>query len=159
MNETKNVTHGDNITVHYRGTLDDGSEFDNSHKRGEAMAFKVGEGEVIPGIDKGVIGMEIGDVKSISISPDDAFGPRHEDSVRMVPKQFFGPDFVVEIDSTVQGDGPDGPILAKVISEQNDTITLDFNHPLAGKELNFEVELLEIDDSPQMSEDTGGVSA
>jgi len=138
------VNNGNTISVHYRGTLSDGSEFDNSQKRGEAMSFEVGKGEVIPGIDEGVIGMEIGEVKTISISPESAFGPRHEDSVRLVPKQFFGPDFVVEVDSTVQGDGPDGPILARVISEQDDTITLDFNHPLAGKELNFEVELLNI---------------
>ena len=82
MSKTKN---GDTIKIHYKGKLEDGNIFDNSKER-QPLEFKVGNGDVIPGIEKGVIGMETGDTKTIEISPDEAYGPRRKDLVIDVPK-------------------------------------------------------------------------
>ena len=100
---------------------------------------------MIPGFDKGMVGMQIGEVKSLQVSSEDAYGPRVDEAIQDVPKTAFPPDFEFVIDGTVQGTGPDGrPVLAKILKEQDESVTLDFNHPLAGQQLNFEVELVEI---------------
>ena len=140
------VTNGNKVSVHYRGTLDDGTQFDNSRERGEPLTFEVGAGQMIAGFDKGVVGMKIGETKNLQLSPDDAYGPHQQEAIQNVPKNAFPQDFEFVKDTTVQGAGPDGkPVIAKILSEQVETVTLDFNHPLAGKELNFEVELVSID--------------
>jgi peptidylprolyl isomerase len=139
------VTSGNIISVHYRGTLADGTEFDSSHNRGETLNFTVGSGQMISGFDAGVVGMQVGDTKSIQISADQGYGERVEEAIQEVPKTAFPQDFEFIIDGTVQGAGPDGrPVMAKILKENSETITLDFNHPLAGQALNFEIELVDI---------------
>ena len=139
------VTNGNTISVHYRGTLEDGTEFDSSHNRGETLNFTVGSGQMISGFDTGVVGMSVGEVKNITLTADEGYGNRVNEAVQDVPKSSFPDDFEFVVDATVQGSGPDGrPIMAKILKENAETITLDFNHPLAGQALNFEIELVEI---------------
>ena len=80
------VTTGQNVNVHYKGTLSDGTEFDNSRIRGQLLSFEVGSGRMIPGFNDAVVGMSVGEVKSVTIPPDNAYGPRNEQAVQPVPK-------------------------------------------------------------------------
>ena len=147
MSTTKN---GDTISVHYKGTLDDGTEFDSSHNRGETLTFQVGVGQMIPGFDAGVVGMSVGETKNITIEAENAYGERVENAVQEIPKESFPENFQFIIGQQVQGSGPNGEnVAAVIISEGDATATLDFNHPLAGKNLNFEVELVEIVDASE----------
>jgi len=141
------VENGNIVSVHYRGTLTDGTEFDNSHNRGEPLSFTVGAGQMISGFEAGVIGMQLGETKNIEVSADDGYGKRVDEAIQDIPKTAFPPDFEFVIDGTVQGSGPDGrPVMAKILKENTESVTLDFNHPLAGQALNFEIELVEINE-------------
>ena len=139
------VKNGNNVSVHYRGTFNDGTEFDNSRIRGQILKFEIGSGRMITGFNDAVVGMSVGETRSIKLRPEDAYGPRQEDAVRTVPKSSFGEDFEVRIGEMIQGNGPRGPFMAKIEEELDEGIVLDFNHPLAGKEINFDIELLSID--------------
>ena len=139
------VTNGQHVNVHYKGTLSDGTEFDNSRVRGDALGFQLGSGKTIPGFNDAIIGMSVGETKTVVIGSADAYGPRNEEAVRTVPKSAFGEDFPFEQGSTVQGNGPMGPFLAKIIALHEDSVVLDMNHPLAGEDLTFEIELLSTD--------------
>ena len=136
------VATGDSVKVHYRGTLPDGTEFDNSHARGEPLEFTIGSGQMIVGFNDAIIGMEEGETKSFSLTPELAYGHRIEEAVQAVPRSAFGEDFQFEIGGMVQGNGPQGPFIAKIQELSDDTVTLDLNHPLAGENLNFEVEVV-----------------
>jgi FKBP-type peptidyl-prolyl cis-trans isomerase 2 len=139
------VVNGNTVSVHYCGTLVEGEEFDNSRKRGEGITFKVGAGQMISGFEEGVVGMSVGDTKRITIYPENAYGLRNEEAVQSVSKTSFPDDFDYTVGNAVQGTNPDGqPLIAKIISEQAEAVTLDFNHPLAGQTLVFEIELLSI---------------
>ena len=139
------IKNGDKVSIHYRGTLDDGTEFDNSYDRGETLTFEVGVGQMIKGFDSGVVGMTVGETKTIKITADEAYGQRQPEAVQSIPKTSFPENFQFIIGQQVQGTGPNGEnISAILISEEEETATLDFNHPLAGKDLNFSVELVEI---------------
>jgi FKBP-type peptidyl-prolyl cis-trans isomerase 2 len=141
------IQDGSKISVHYKGTLSSGEEFDNSYNRGESLTFTVGAGQMISGFDRGVVGMEVGESKSITINPEQAYGIRNEEAIQEVPKSQFPGDFNYGVGTSVQGVNPDGgQITAIIMSEQADTVTLDFNHPLASKTLNFEVEIMSIED-------------
>ena len=146
----KTVEVGNNVKVHYKGTLSDGTEFDNSRRRGhpgsvEPMAVEVGTSGLISGFSNALVGMTEGQTKTVTLSPDDAYGERVEEAVQSVPKKAFGPDFEFVVGTTIQGNGPSGPFLAKIQSLEEETVVLDMNHPLAGQELNFEIEILEIE--------------
>ena len=140
----KTVTVGNNVAVHYVGTFEDGTEFDNSHTRGTTLDFTVGAGRMIKGFDQAVVGMTEGQTKTVSLTPDNAYGERVQEAVQTVPA--FGPDFKFELGETIQGNGPQGPFLAKIeaIEEAEQQVVLDMNHPLAGKTLNFKIEMVEI---------------
>jgi peptidylprolyl isomerase len=139
------VKNGDSVKVHYIGTLNDGNEFDNSYKRGSTLDFKVGGGQMIKGFDDAMVEMEVGDKKSININPEEAYGPRREEAITSVSKDNFPPDFVAKEGEMVQGSTESGqPITALILEIKDDEIILDMNHPLAGEELNFQIELLEI---------------
>ena len=138
------VTTGHEVNVHYKGTLMDGTEFDNSRVRGHTLNFKVGSGQMIRGFENALVGMSVGETKTVTLTPDAAYGPRHPEAVQEVPKSAFGDDFEFHIGGTVQGNGPRGPFLAKILSVDGDTVSLDMNHPLAGETINFEIELLSL---------------
>lgn len=136
---------GDSVKIHYTGTLDDGTQFDSSAGR-EPLAFELGSGQVIPGFEKAVEGMAVGDNKSVNIPPEDAYGPHNEQMVQEVPRSALPDDLTPEVGMGLQAQGPDGQVANLVVtSVQDDSITVDGNHPLAGKALNFAIELVSID--------------
>ena len=135
---------GDKVRVHYSGFLEDGTVFDSSLDR-EPLEFTLGEGMVIKGFEDAVLGMSVGETKTISIPSDEAYGPYREDLVAVVEKNMVPPDIDPKVGLVLQLRTPDGSITDVVVTEVNeDTITLDANHPLAGKDLIFEIKLVEI---------------
>jgi len=134
---------GQSVKVHYKGTLDDGTEFDNSRSRSQTLDFQLGAGSLLPQFEKEVVGMNVGEVKAFRI--DEAYGPRNPEAIVKVPKAAFPEGFAFSVGDSVQGTTPTGqPLVAKINSIEDEEIELDHNHPLAGKDLNFEVELVEI---------------
>jgi peptidylprolyl isomerase len=139
------VKEGTTVKVHYKGTLEDGTEFDNSRERGSTLEFEVGSGQLIRGFDTAVTGMGTGEVRIVTISSADAYGEVRSDSFQEYPRSVFGEDIDLEVGGVVQGTGPKGePLMAKVSKLTEALVTLDHNHPLAGKDLTFEIELIEI---------------
>ena len=144
--KTMKVKVGETVSIHYVGTLDDGTEFDSSRTRDEVLSFEVGSGQLIPGFDDAVSGMKVGQVKKVKLSPEEAYGEVNPEAIQSVPNSAFPADFELQEGLLVQGHSPQGePVVAKVESIEQDSVVLDFNHPLAGKNLNFEIELLSIE--------------
>lgn len=136
---------GQHIEVHYRGTFPDGTEFDNSRARGTPLQFLLGSPEMISGFNDAIIGMSVGEQKTFTLEPEQAYGFTNDQAIQVIPRSKFEPGFVFEVDALIRGQTPDGPFVAKIIEVQDDVVTLDFNHPLAGKTITFEVELLSIE--------------
>jgi len=135
---------GDTVKIHYTGTLDDGTQFDSSQGR-EPLEFEVGSGQVIPGFDKAVEGMTVGDSKSVRIEADEAYGPRHEQLVQQVERSVLPDDLNPETGMALQSSSPDGQVTQFMVTDVTDeTITVDANHPLAGQALSFDIELVDI---------------
>ena len=138
------VKKGDTVKVHYHGKLTDGSTFDSSEGR-EPLEFEVGGGMVIPGFDTGITGMAIGEKKTIQIPFDEAYGPKQEDMIMEFPKDRFPGDLVPEAGMQLNMSNPQGQNFPVVIVEVKDEVViLDANHPLAGEDLVFDLELVEI---------------
>jgi peptidylprolyl isomerase len=128
--------------VNYKGTLEDGSVFDSSEERGP-LEFEVGSGQVIPGFDSAVSELEVGASTTVSINAADAYGERVDEAVQDVPLSVF-PE-TPEEGMMVELAAPDGRRMAAVVSTvREEDVVLDFNHPLAGRDLTFDIELLEI---------------
>jgi len=144
------VKEGDIVRVEYVGTLEDGSTFDSSEGR-DPLQFTVGSGQMIPGFDKGVMGMKVGETKEITLAPEDAYGYPTDDRVMEVDKSQFPPD--LELEEGMELVGPGGfPVKVKAISDS--VVTIDANHPMAGKTLNFELTLVEIVDPESVEQTT-----
>jgi len=138
------ATAGNKVKIHYTGTLEDGSRFDSSEGR-DPLEFELGSGQVIPGFDKAVEGMSVGESKSVTIPPEDAYGPRQEQAIQEVPKSALPADLVPVEGMTLQAQNQNQqPVQLTVTSVSEDSITVDGNHPLAGKALNFDISLVEI---------------
>lgn len=138
------VKKGDTIKVHYHGKLTDGTTFDSSAGR-EPLEFEVGGGMVIGGFDNGVMGMTIGEKKTISIPADEAYGQKQEEMIMEFPKDRFPEDMVPEIGMQLNmsnGAGQNFPVV--IVDVQETVVILDANHPLAGQDLIFDLELVEI---------------
>jgi peptidylprolyl isomerase len=136
---TKN---GDRVRVHYTGRLEDGNEFDSS-RGGQPLEFTVGAGEVIPGFDDAVRGMQVGESKTIEIGPDDAYGERREQLVQTVEREKMSLDFEPQEGMTLAMQLPDGNQIPVNVARVTETeVTLDANHPLAGEKLIFDLELV-----------------
>ncbi len=135
---------GDTVKIHYTGKLDDGTEFDSSAGR-DPLEFQVGSGQVIPGFDKAVEGMNVGDKQSVRIEPADAYGERHEQLVQTVPKSALPDEINPAVGMALQSQSPEGQIMNLTVTEvADDSITVDANHPLAGQALNFDIELVSV---------------
>ena len=133
---------GDTVRVHYRGTLSDGSEFDSSEGR-EPLEFEVGSGQVIPGFDDAVKKLELGEKVTVTIPAAEAYGEHQAEGLQKFPLSAFPSPH--EAGWAVELAGPNGErIPATIVSIDGDEVTLDFNHPLAGEDLTFELELVEI---------------
>jgi len=139
------VKSGDTVEIHYRGTLDDGTEFDNSEKTGEPLTFTVGAEEILPAFSEAVVGMTSGETASFKPDHSDAYGPRLDEAVQNIAKTALPEGFPVVVGETVQGTRPDGhQFLAKICEDLGDEIIMDFNHPLAGQNLLFEVTVVSV---------------
>lgn len=135
---------GDKVRIHYTGKLDDGTQFDSSEGR-DPLEFELGAGNVIPGFDEAVDGMAVGENKSVSIQPEKAYGPRHDQLVQQVPKSALPEEIEPAVGMQLQTQTPDGQPMPLIVTEvSDDEITVDGNHPLAGQALNFDIELVEI---------------
>ncbi|MEM6514232.1 MAG: peptidylprolyl isomerase [Pseudomonadota bacterium] len=135
---------GDNVKIHYTGTLDDGTEFDSSAGR-EPLEFELGSGQVIPGFDNAVDGMAVGDSKRVRIESGDAYGERHEQLIQEVPRTALPEDMQPEVGMALQSQAPDGQVMNLTVTEVSEaSITVDANHPLAGQALTFDIELVAI---------------
>jgi len=137
--------NGDTVQVNYTGRLADGTVFDSSVGR-EPLEFTLGAGQMIPGFEKAVFGMKVGEKKTVTIPVDEAYGPRRDDMIMEVPREKLPSDINPEVGMMLESTGKDGGrIIFTIINvSDNNTVTLDANHPLAGKDLTFEIELVKI---------------
>jgi len=142
------VKKGDKVKVHYHGRLTNGETFDKSEGR-EPLEFEVGTGMVIKGFDDGVTGMAVGEKKTINIPFNEAYGPKNPDMLIEMPKDRFPKDMEIEIGMPLGMSDGQGQQFQVTVSEiKDDVVTLDANHPLAGQDLIFDLELVAIDTKP-----------
>lgn len=141
MQKAKN---GDTVRVHYTGKLEDGTVFDNSAAR-EALQFTLGERSLIPGFEQAVVGMSVGESKEATIASDEAYGPHRKDLVYEVERSALPSDLEPAVGQRLEYRQKDGtPTPLTVIDVSDARVTLDANHPLAGKDLTFDLKLVEI---------------
>jgi peptidylprolyl isomerase len=134
----------DKVKVHYRGTLEDGSEFDSSEGM-DPLEFALGQGMVIPGFENAIMGMSEGEKKTVTIPPEDAYGSYQDELIGEIPRAQISDDVQLEAGMQLQASLPDGTMTVVTVAAFDDeTVTLDANHELAGKTLIFEIELVEI---------------
>lgn len=139
------VKSGDTVRLHYTGTLADGSQFDSSAGR-DPLEFVVGSGQIIPGLDKAIPGMEVGDKKTVEVPAEEAYGPLDPAARQAVPRGDIPDDIPLDLGTQLQVQTPQGQVLQVMVVEVTETeVTLDANHPLAGKDLTFDVELVGIE--------------
>lgn len=138
------IKNGDNVKVHYTGKLSDGTVFDSSEGR-DPLAFTMGKGMMIPGFEKGVMGMELDEEKTITIAPADAYGEVREEMIAEVPNTQLPEGLTPETGMELMSQTPDGhQLVVRVIEVKPDSIVIDANHQLAGKELTFDIKVVEI---------------
>ena len=135
---------GDTVAIHYTGTLADGSQFDSSEGR-DPLRFTLGSGQIIAGLDAAITGMSQGEKKSVTIAAAEAYGDHRPEAVQAVPRAQIPAEIPLEVGGGLQVQTPDGQTIpVSVTSVTDEEVTLDANHPLAGKDLTFAVELVEI---------------
>jgi peptidylprolyl isomerase len=134
---------GQKVRVHYTGKLDDGTVFDSS-SGGEPLTFTLGSGEVIPGFDRGVTGLTLNECRTVRIPHTEAYGPHQPEMVVELPKAEMPPHLKLKPGQRLQLKGPTGTISVVVVAESESSITMDGNHALAGKDLTFDLQLVEI---------------
>lgn len=148
---SNSIKNGDTVTVHYTGTTNDGNVFDTSKQEGrEPLTVVLGEGQLIPGFEAGIIGKTQGETVNVKIQKENAYGDRDESLVVEVPKDRMPEN--IEVGTTLQMMTPNGPVYGTATAVNEDTVTMDHNHPLAGKEINFEIEILEVVSAPEVVE-------
>lgn len=139
------VSNGDTVKIEYIGSFEDGIIFDRS-KEGSPLVFEVGSRKIIPGLERGVKGMKLNERKRININVNDAYGPRREDIVRSMPRSSFPPDLQIEKGKVLRLKDKEGRlIMGKILDIKGDDLEIDFNHPLAGKNLVFKVKVVGIE--------------
>jgi peptidylprolyl isomerase len=135
---------GDTVRIHYTGKLTDGTQFDSSSGR-DPLEFTVGAGQIIPGLDKEIDGMELGAQQTVTVPAEQAYGPHDPQKVQSVPRSAIPANIDVKPGIQLQAQTQDGGTLMLLVTEvRDDALTVDANHPLAGKDLVFDVELVEI---------------
>lgn len=135
---------GNTVRVHYTGTLDDGTQFDSSRGK-EPLEFAMGKGQLIAGFEKAVEGLAVGESCTVTLAPDEAYGDRNPEMVQDVPRHLMPEGVELEVGMILQGSTGDGQAdNFLVVSFTDDTVKLDGNHPLAGKSLTFDIELVSI---------------
>ncbi|MCA8902970.1 MAG: peptidylprolyl isomerase [Hyphomonas sp.] len=138
------VKNGDTVHIHYTGTLTDGTVFDSSQGR-DPLAFQVGAGQIIPGLDAAIPGMAVGDKKTVNVPCDQAYGPHNPGMRQQVPRANIPENIPVEVGTQLQMQTQQGEVIPVVVVAADETeVTLDANHPLAGQDLTFAIELVSI---------------
>ena len=141
---TAEAKNGDKVKVHYTGELTDGTVFDSSLGR-EPIEFTIGGNQVIPGFEKAVIGLKVGESNKVTIPADEAYGQHRDDLIMTIDRDQFPEGLEPEVGQQLQATEESGQIVTvTVVDFSETTVTLDTNHPLAGKDLVFEIELVEI---------------
>ena len=146
----KLVKNGNTVNIHYVGTFNDGKQFDSSHSRNETLSVTVGQGNLIKGFDRALIGMKVGETKKVHIKPAEGYGEYNPKAKAELPKDMFPAEVqnnlkVGMVLPLVLKQDPSQPFPATTEAIKEETYVFDLNHPLAGKELNFEIELLAIE--------------
>ena len=137
------VNEGQTAKIHFKATLDDGSVFDSSEGK-EPLAFEIGSGEMIPGLETAVRGMEVGETKTVHLGRHDAFGEVREELIAVVPRERFPEAVEPEKGMAIQVQTGQGVLPARVVEISKEGVKIDANHPLAGKDVTFEVRLLDV---------------
>jgi len=141
---SKMAKDGDTVNVHYTGKLEDGTVFDSSVER-EPLEFTLGAGTIVPGFEEAVRGMQAGQSKTVTIPSQEAYGPRRDEMVLVIERTELPPELKPDVGQQLQMQQSDGRAVSVLVTDVSETtITIDANHPLAGKDLTFEIELLEI---------------
>jgi peptidylprolyl isomerase len=139
------VKAGDTVSIHYTGTLNDGTTFDSSRDR-EPLSFEVGSGQIIPGLDSALPGMAEGDTKAVSIAPEDAYGVVNPEARQAVPRADIPDHIPLDPGTQLQVQTAQVQAMPVTVAEvTEETVVLDANHPLAGETRNFEIELVKIE--------------
>ena len=139
----KTVEQGNVVAFEYTGTFEDGSVFDSSEEE-KPMEVLAGKGMLIKGLDDVLVGMNVGDEKEVNLTPDDGYGHPRDELVQTVPKSQLGDEVTPEVGMTLGVQSPDGQVFPAVIKEvKDDDIILDANHPLAGKNINFKIKVVD----------------
>jgi FKBP-type peptidyl-prolyl cis-trans isomerase SlpA len=139
------VKENDTVKVHYTGKLADGQVFDSSVERGEPIEFTMGQGQLIPGFEKGLIDMKVNEKKTVNIAKEEAYGEPREELVQEVQKSQLPEEIKPEVGMGLVSKSPEGQEMNLVVKDiKDDTIVVDGNHPLAGKDLVFDLEVVEI---------------
>ena len=142
------VENGMFVSVHYTGTLDNGEQFDSSEGR-PPLEFKSGGGQMIKGFDAQVLGMSLNEKKTFTLPPAEAYGERNEDYMHEFPRAEIPAEITPEVGQTLALTSPEGQhIPARIVAVDDEKVTFDLNHPLAGQSLTFEVEVVGISDTP-----------
>lgn len=135
---------GDVVAIHYTGTLEDGSVFDSSEGR-DPLEFTVSSGQIIPGLDEAIPGMDVGETKTVVVEPEQAYGPVNPAARQAVPRTEIPDSIPLDIGTPLQVQTPEGQTVHVTVAEvTEESVVLDANHPLAGKTLKFEVEMVKI---------------
>lgn len=138
------VKSGDTVRIHYVGTLSDGTTFDSSEGR-DPLEFEVGSRQIISGLDSALPGMTVGDRKTVEVAAADAYGPRDPNARHSIPRAQIPANIPLETGIQLQMQTPQGQTINVTVADVSDeTVVLDANHPLAGKDLIFEIELVSI---------------
>ena len=138
------VKQGDTVRVHYIGRHEDGSEFDNSAGR-EPLEITIGESGVIAGFEDAVVGMTVGERKTVTIPPDQGYGPRRDEMIQEIDRSTIPEALELKLGARLEASGEETMLTLTVVEIGEKTVTLDANHPLAGKDLTYEIELVAID--------------
>jgi peptidylprolyl isomerase len=139
------VTNGSTVTFNYKGTLNDGTTFDSSYERNEPMTVTTGQGNLIAGFETALTGMTAGESKTFTVESADAYGDPNPEAFTTLERTVFPDDFPFESGMTVPLQGPNGQVIAKLTEITDTTVTADLNHPLAGQDLTFEIEVLTVE--------------
>ena len=139
------IKSGDKVKVHYIGTLKDGSKFDNSRDRGEGLEFVIDDGNLLKGFNDAVKDLDVGATTKVDIKAKEAYGEYINEAVISVQKSEFPESLKYELNGFIQGQDQQGrPVQGQVVKINEESVDLDMNHPLAGEDLSFEIELLEV---------------
>lgn len=157
MTEANTIADGSVVTMHYKLVLEDGQVVDSS-EGSDPLAYMHGSGNIVPGLESAMNGRKIGDKFDVAVAPEEGYGARHEDAVQTVPRDMFPPDAELEPGIQFQAtDEEQRPVMGTIKEVADDSITVDFNHPLAGQVLNFSIEVVTIRDATEEEKSHGHV--